>query len=400
MGAMADPSARADAAIRPHASASVRGWAFDARPATIVGCVTRIHSRALLAFVAFSILCSSRLANADPILSEGRHQAIERVDRNKEVVRRFLLGIAAQDARAMTSALTPNAHLVFEIAGVYSPELRAFPGGTQWEGKDIVDMELSAGARHGEPSRLDILSMIGEDNLVAAEVIASGTNAANGRAYCQHYSYHFQVADGRISEARVYQDTFHEWDVWNNLGPQVRPLRKAMDCVERQTTSVPVETDRQSNGVAANKETVRRFIMSVPARDTEAVREAWAADGAWSFAVGGGYSRDLHAFQDAPRWTRDQMISMQQAGQRNLREPYTVDIYSIIGEGDKVSAETVGFLVRADGRAYRQHYSLHFVLRYGKIVEGHVYQDTLHQYDLSVDRNHEYAPVSVETSLR
>ena len=79
------------------------------------------------------------------------------------------------------------------------------------------------------------------------------------------------------------------------------------------------------------------------------------------------------------------MIGMQENGQRNLKEPLTIDIYSLIGEGDEVSTEAVGFLVRASGRAYRQHYSCHFKVLDGKLVEGHVYQDTLHQYDLGRD---------------
>jgi hypothetical protein len=38
----------------------------------------------------------------------------------------------------------------------------------------------------------------------------------------------------------------------------------------------------------------------------------------------------------------------------------TLDVYSLIAEGDEISAEAVGIIVRANGRAYRQHYSFHF----------------------------------------
>jgi ketosteroid isomerase-like protein len=89
------------------------------------------------------------------------------------------------------------------------------------------------------------------------------------------------------------------------------------------------------------------------------------------------------------------MIGMQQNAQKVLKEPLTIDIYSLIGEGNEVSAEAVGFLVRANGRAYRQHYSFHFKALGGKLLEGHVYQDTLHQYDLS----REHANIVPEASL-
>ena len=57
-----------------------------------------------------------------------------------------------------------------------------------------------------------------------------------------------------------------------------------------------------------------------------------------------------------------------------------------------MSVEAVVFLVRENGAAYRQHYSIFFKVRDGKLVEGHVYQDTLHQYDLRLDHPI-YAPV-------
>jgi ketosteroid isomerase-like protein len=58
-----------------------------------------------------------------------------------------------------------------------------------------------------------------------------------------------------------------------------------------------------------------------------------------------------------------------------------------------VSVEAVGFFVRADGHAYRQHYSIFFKVRDGKLVEAHEYQDTLHQYDLKLEHS-SYTPVT------
>jgi ketosteroid isomerase-like protein len=75
----------------------------------------------------------------------------------------------------------------------------------------------------------------------------------------------------------------------------------------------------------------------------------------------------------------------------------TLDIYSLIAEGDQISVEAIGFTIRANGRAYRQHYSLHFKARNGRLVECHEYQDTLHQYDVTLDTS-DGGPVVARTS--
>jgi len=54
--------------------------------------------------------------------------------------------------------------------------------------------------------------------------------------------------------------------------------------------------------------------------------------------------------------------------------------------------------VRADGHAYRQHYSIFFKVRDGKLVEAHEYQDTLHQYDLKLEHS-SYAPVTPSSEV-
>src|SRR5882757_890773 len=61
---------------------------------------------------------------------------------NKEIARRFLLAIPAMDATTMRSVLAPEAHLTLMIAGVYSPQLRAFPQGTQWDRDGMIEMEM------------------------------------------------------------------------------------------------------------------------------------------------------------------------------------------------------------------------------------------------------------------
>src|SRR5581483_1138274 len=213
-------------------------------------------------------------------------------------------------------------------------------------------------------------------------------------------SYHFQMSRGRIADIHLYQDTFHLWQVWSDLGAGVEPYYlKAGKIVGaiREHTVDPLPDITPEDRVVANKTSVRRFLTSVHNGKPEAVRAVWDPEGMWSFAVGGDYSPGLRAFEGAPRWDREGLIQMTQNAARNHREPVHLNVFSLIGEEDEISAEAVGILVRANGRAYRQHYSFHFKARNGSLLEGHVYQDTLHQYDVTLDPAHN-APVATRTS--
>jgi len=344
--------------------------------------------RTLLAATACALLGACQNAP----LPNATLSAATQIDTNRQIAQRFLLAIPSRDAAAMRAVLSPETCLTLTVAGVYSSELHAFPQGTHWDRAALIQNLLAFQRALTGPFTLEILSLIAEGDLVAAEVIGHGIRAANQRPYIQHYSFHFTIGHGRILDIRLYQDTFHLWDVWENPGAPATPPYHGPDGAtvsarQPSPTPAPPSTPAHTSEdeLAANKDAVRRFLTAVPAHDPEASLTAWAPDGVWSFAVGGGYSPALRAFQGAPRWERDAMIRMQQNSQTHLTEPMTLDIYSLIAEGDQVSAEAVGFLVRPNGRAYRQHYSMHFTLRDGKLIEGHVYQDTLHQYDLALD---------------
>lgn len=288
----------------------------------------------------------------------------------------------------MRSVLAPEAHLSLMVAGVYSPQLQAFPQGIQWNRDGMIAMEMDFQQQLAGPFALQILTLITEGDSVAAEVIGKGHRAATGTPYVQHYSYHFQMSGGRIADIRLYQDTFHLWQVWSDLGAGVEPtylkVRRPAGIPQGQTED-PAPDSAAEDQVAANKASVRRFLMAVRNRDPQAARAVWYPEGIWSFAIGGDYSPKLRAFEGASRWDREGMVHMTQIAHQAPREPMHLDIYSLIAEGDELSAEAVGFLVRANGRAYRQHYSFHFKARNGKLIEGHVYQDTLHQYDVTLD---------------
>jgi ketosteroid isomerase-like protein len=300
----------------------------------------------------------------------------------------------------MRSVLAPEAHLSLMIAGVYSPQLRAFPQGTQWDRDGMIEREMHFQRRLDGPFALQVLSLVAEGDSVAAEAIGKGCRAATGHAYIQHYSYHFQMSRGRIVDIRLYQDTFHLWQVWSDLGAGVQPhfLKSGkLAGVAQEQTVDPLPDSGAEDRVAVNKKSVRRFLMAVRNRDPEATRAAWSPEGIWSFAIGGDYSPELRAFDGAPRWDREGLIHLTQNTNKNPREPLHLDIYSLLADGDEISAEAVGFLVRANGRAYRQHYSLHFKARNGRLVECHEYQDTLHQYDVTLDTS-DGGPVVARTS--
>jgi ketosteroid isomerase-like protein len=142
---------------------------------------------------------------------------------NKEVVRQFLLAISAKDATTLRSVLAPEAHLSLMVAGVYSPHLNAFPHGTYWDRDGLIAREMDFQHQLAGPFELRILSLIAEGDSIAAEVLGKGYRAATGTPYIQHYSYHFQMSRGRIADIRLYQDTFHLWQVWSGLGAGVEP---------------------------------------------------------------------------------------------------------------------------------------------------------------------------------
>jgi len=319
---------------------------------------------------------------------------------NKEIARRFLLAIPAKDTQTLRSVLAPEACLSLMIAGVYSPQLRAFPRGTQWDRDGLIKMEMDFQSQLAGPFALEVVSLIAEGDSVAAEAIGKGTRAATGQSYLQHYSYHFQIRDGRIVDIRLYQDTFHLWQVWSDLGSGVQPHYLKAGNLAGLDPERTIDLLRDIAGedrLALNKKIVRRFLAAVRNRDPDETRVTWSPEGRWSFAIGGDYSPELRTFHGAPQWSREGMIKMQQNAHSNPKEPMTLDVYSLIAERDEISAEALGIIVRANGRSYRQHYSFHFKAHSGRLVEGHVYQDTLHQYDVTLDPP-EGGPVAVSLS--
>jgi ketosteroid isomerase-like protein len=134
---------------------------------------------------------------------------------NKEVVRRFIGGIVTDPGAAVARAtMAEDAVWSFELAGGYSPELKAFTGPTRWTREQMIEMQLAFQKQLAAPYRFEIRQLVAEDDNVVADVIGRGVSKASGRPYEQRYSFHLVVRDGLIREGRVYQDTLHLWDIW------------------------------------------------------------------------------------------------------------------------------------------------------------------------------------------
>lgn len=306
---------------------------------------------------------------------------------NKAVARSFIMAIPKGDGDAIRAVMSPDAVLSLRIAGIYSSKLQAFQNGTQWNREELIEMEQARVKATKGPITVKILSMINDGDHIAAEVISQGVRAATNRPYIQHYSYRLFIRHGKIVDARRYQDTFHEWDVWENPGISTAAFKPPS--VASKATPLKLREVVTPEEVAANKAVIRRWANAVMMRDAEALRAELAPDMVWSFAMGGDYSPELRSFPGAYAMDREGMIKLQTGFSAKSREPFTFDMYSLVGEGDNVSAEFIGVHVGKDGHAYRQHYSIHFKLRDGKMVEGHVYQDTLHQFEVHVVRGEE-----------
>lgn len=300
---------------------------------------------------------------------------------NKDVARRFIAAMPTGDANALRSVMASDARLSLRLAGVYSPELHAFRNGIDWDREELIKMSQDRAKAMKGSLTVKILSMISDGDHVAAEVIAQGVRADNDHSYIQHFSYHFQIRHRKIVDVRLYEDTFHEWDVWQNPGISTAAFKPPM--LPKKASPLVLPRVVTAEQLSRNKAAIRRWAAALPSRDADGIRAELAPDVVWSFAMGGDYAPAIRSFPGTYSMGREGMIKLQTGFQVDLREPFTFDIYSLIAEGSDVCAELVGVDVGKEGHAYRQHYSIHFKMRDGKIVEGHVYQDTLHQFDLA-----------------
>ena len=358
-------------------------------------------SKTRTAVVLLSLISQCALLASCVVLPPHSRLRVEdsQTEVSRSLARRFLLALAENDATTVRAVMAQSAYLTLPVAGVYAADLHAFPLGTRWKREDMLRNEAELRRNLDGPLTRKILSLIAEGDQAVAEVLASGVRAANHRGFWQHYSFHFLIRRGQIVDIRLYEDTFEAWDVWDNPGVKAQhpfyPNRApAHPMAFSQTGWVGSLGDSRDTSLVKNKEAVRSFLewvpflSELPDSQLEAVRERWAPDGFWCEVVGSDQTESSVFVDNSPCFDREAMLRILQMGQRQLQEPLTLEVVveSMVAENDQVSVEAVAFDVRDNGRAYRQHYSIHFSVHDGTLYEGRVYQDTLHLFDVKRDR--------------
>jgi ketosteroid isomerase-like protein len=143
------------------------------------------------------------------------------VERNKEVVRKFIAGmpVTDPDETAVRSTMAADAVWEFRLAGNYSPDLKAFTGPTRFDREQMIRMHLEFAQNLREPYKLSLTSIVAESDTVIAEAQGMGVSNKTNRPYEQLYCFHLTLRDGLIVSGRVYQDTLHLWDIWMHTAP-------------------------------------------------------------------------------------------------------------------------------------------------------------------------------------
>jgi uncharacterized protein len=140
-----------------------------------------------------------------------------------------------------------------------------------------------------------------------------------------------------------------------------------------------VDDDRRSEGdemsTAANgRAAVERYLAAAEAGDTEAVRQVFAEDASWQ--LGG----DLPI---SGRWNgRDEIVDEFLATALSYYEPGSVslEVTSIVAEGDQVVVEWTSRARSRAGRPYENFCIGVFTVRDGRIHAVREYMDTLYAH--------------------
>lgn len=127
-----------------------------------------------------------------------------------------------------------------------------------------------------------------------------------------------------------------------------------------------------------SKSVLRRYVAAVQAGDTEAVRDTFAEDAAWT----------LHAGQlpISGTWTgRDTIIEEFLAEAMAHYEPGSVslEITGMIAERDQVVLQWTSRARTRDGRAYENGCIGVFTVEEGRIQEVREYMDTLYASEVA-----------------
>ncbi|HYC01106.1 MAG TPA: nuclear transport factor 2 family protein [Candidatus Limnocylindrales bacterium] len=124
---------------------------------------------------------------------------------NKETVRRYFDAVNAGDIEVISSLLDETA--VFWVP----PSL---PDGVEFRGKtNVLKLFTESVGLYDASAGLavEILSLTGEDDRVAAELVIRGRSAASGEAYENFYHFLFRLRDDRIVAIREHLDSLYAY---------------------------------------------------------------------------------------------------------------------------------------------------------------------------------------------
>lgn len=122
------------------------------------------------------------------------------IDRNKAIVRQWIQSVNRGDTRGILTLLTDDFRF---ITMARRPEELRF----ELTGEQFANMPARMSEAMESPIQLEIVSMIGEDNHVAAEVRTDGT-LRNGLRYDNAYHFGIDFAGQKICQVREYSCSF------------------------------------------------------------------------------------------------------------------------------------------------------------------------------------------------
>lgn len=129
------------------------------------------------------------------------------LDANKSVARQFFERFDANDIDGVMDLFADEA--TFQVPGK-PEEMRSAGVYDKARLRGLFERMVS---RLQGGLRMSTLKLIAEGDTVVAEATSRG-ELTNGRIYDQRYLTLFRVVNGRISEAREYNDTLHAYRIW------------------------------------------------------------------------------------------------------------------------------------------------------------------------------------------
>lgn len=127
----------------------------------------------------------------------------DNAEANEQLVRTFFETLSAGDLEKVRPLLHPDA--------TWSAMAQDIPGAGDHKGRDYIIDEFLAPVRGmfvpGDP-KIEVKTVIGKGDLVAAETIGTGT-LSNGKKYHNRYAWMIEIKDGKIFWLREYMDSHH-----------------------------------------------------------------------------------------------------------------------------------------------------------------------------------------------